>query len=144
MRRGLPHIILPILIMISFGYFFSPKVQLQAANKELPPTVKQVIEKTVVNFLGDDVKKELSPEEQERALTQLVNQVTNQFVSFIGPYFRFMPPILAFGLFLILQSLSIIFIWISIAFSILLFWIFKLTGLVKIKIVTREAEELEI
>ncbi|MDP3954326.1 MAG: hypothetical protein Q8Q06_02825 [bacterium] len=141
-RRGLPHVITPILIMISFAYFFSPKVQTQTAEKRLPPTVDQVIEQTISTFLGDEIKR-LPAEEQEHAQNQLVGQIKDEFVEFAGPYFRFMPPILAFGLFLILTGLSTIFVWASIGLSVLTVWIFRKTGLVQIKKVQVEAEQLE-
>lgn len=142
MRRGLPYVITPLLIMISFGYFFSPKVQNQTEAKQLPPTINQVIEKTVSTFLGDEIKR-LPAEEQKRAENQLIGQVKNQLFEFAEPYFRFMPPVLAFGLFLILTGLSTIFIWGSIGLSVFLMWIFKKVGLVKIKKVQVEAEGLE-
>ncbi|PJE51542.1 MAG: hypothetical protein COV29_00070 [Candidatus Yanofskybacteria bacterium CG10_big_fil_rev_8_21_14_0_10_36_16] len=142
MRRGLPIVMMPLFIMISFGYYFSPKIQSQAANKELPPTVNEVIERTVSTFLGDEIR-ELPEEERESALNQLITQVTNQFIEFVGPYFQFMPPILAFGLFLVLEGLSFIFVWLTIPITMFWVWLAKRTGLAKIKIVQIEAEQLE-
>ena len=142
MRRGLPHVISPFLIMISFAYFFSPGVQMQTSEKQLPPTINQVIEKTVSTFLGDEIKK-LPPEEQAKAEGQLIGQVKNQLLEFAGPYFRFMPPVLAFGLFLVLTGLSAIFVWGSIGLAVFLIWVFKKTGLIQIKKIQIEAEQLE-
>ena len=54
-----------------------------------------------------------------------------------------MPPILAFGLFLVLQGLSFIFVWLTAGLSVFIFWVLKKAGWVRLKIVQKEAEELE-
>ncbi len=143
MQRGLPRIVTAMLVMISFAFFFSPNIQASAKNKQLPPSFKQVIERTVDSFLGGQVEN-LSPQERQRVESQTVSQVLEQFTVFLGPYIQYLPPILAFGLFLILQGLSFIFVWLAVGISVLLFWVFKRAGFVRLKIVQKEAEELEL
>ncbi len=142
MQKGLPRIVTAMLVMISFAFFFSPNIQASAKNKQLPPSFKQVIERTVDGFLGGQVKN-LSPQERKQVESQTVNQVLEQFTAFLGPYIQYLPPILAFGLFLILQGLGFVFVWLAIWVSILLFWIMKKSGVVRIQVVQKEAEELE-
>ncbi len=142
MQRGLPRIVTAMLVMISFAFFFSPNIQASAKNKQLPPSFKQVIERTVDSFLGGQVKN-LSPQERKQIESQTVSQVLEQFTEFLGPYIQYLPPILAFGLFLILQGLSFIFVWLAVLVSVLLFWIMKKAGFVRLAIVQKEAEELE-
>lgn len=142
MQRGLPRVITPYLILISFAFFFSSGVQASAAAKELPPTVRQVVEKTVGVFLGQEIQA-LPPQERKPAENKIVDQVLAQFNEFLGPYFKYFPPILAFGLFLVLQGLSFILVWLAVVISALLFWVLKIAGWVKIKILQKEAEELE-
>lgn len=142
MSHGLPMIITPILVLVSFAFYFSPSVQSSAQSKQLPPTAKQIVERTVSSFLGQEIQS-LPPQERKQAERQVVAEVISQLNKFAEPYFRFFPPILAFGLFLILQGLSFIFVWLGVAISALLFWIFKKAGLVRLKIVQKEAEELE-
>lgn len=142
MQRGLPRIITAMLVMISFAFFFSPNIQASAKTKQLPPSFKQVIERTVNSFLGGQVKN-LSPQERKQVESQTVSQVMEQFMTFLGPYIQYLPPILAFGLFLVLQGLSFIFVWLAVGISVLLFWAMKRAGFVRLAIVQKEAEELE-
>ncbi len=135
-------VIMPILIMISFAFFFSPNVQASAENKQLPPTFKQVIRTVMSGFLGGELEK-LSPAEREQTEAQLVEEVFSRFNQLLGPYFRFFPPILAFGLFLILQGLSIAFVWLGVGISMLLFALLKRSGLVRIELVKKDAEKLQ-
>ncbi len=141
MQRGLPRIVTAMLIMISFAFFFSPNIQASANNKQLPPSFKQVIERTVDSFLEGQVKN-LSPQEGQQVKNQTINQIMEQFTVFLGPYIQYLPPILAFGLFLILQGLSFIFVWLAVLVSVVLFWIMKKSGVVRIQVVQKEAEEL--
>jgi len=142
MQRGLSMIIMPLLIMVSFAYFSSSSVQLSAKKKQLPPTISLVVETTVNNFLGDQIKQ-LPPSEQKQAKSQIVSQVLNQMTQFLGPYFKYMPPILAFGLFLVLEGLSFIFVWLAVLLAMLIFWALKKSGFIRIRLVQKEAEELE-
>ncbi len=141
MQKGLPRIVTALLIMLSFAFFFSPNIQASAKSKQLPPSFKQAIERTVDSFLGGQVKN-LSPQERKQAENQVANQVMEQFTAFLSPYIQYLPPILAFGLFLILQGLSFIFVWLAVLVSALLFWAMKKSGLVRIQVVQKEAEEL--
>jgi hypothetical protein len=143
MQRGLPRIVTAMLVMISFAFFFSPNIQASAKNKQLPPSFKQVIERTVDSFLGGQVEN-LSPQEKEQVKSQTVSQVLDQFTVFLGPYVQYLPPILAFGLFLILQGLSFIFVWLAVLISTLLFATLKKTGFFKISAVSVEAEKIEL
>lgn len=142
MQSGLPAIITPILILISFAFYFSPGTQASATSKQLPPTIKQVIEKTVGVFFGEQLNA-LPSQERQQTESQLVAEVIKKFTDFLEPYFQFFPPVLAFGLFLVLQGLSFLFVWLGLAVSVLLFWLFKKSGLVKINLVQKQAEELE-
>ena len=142
MNHGLPMIITPILILISFAFYFSPTVQLSVDDKQLPPTIKEVIEKTVGGFIGQEVQS-LPPQERKQAEKQVVTEVLNQLTKLAEPYFRFFPPILAFGMFLILQGLSFIFVWLGTLIAVLLFWILKKSGFFRIKMVQKEAEEFD-
>lgn len=87
--------------------------------------------------------KALPPQERQQAENQIINQIWTQATDFLGPYFQYLPPILAFGLFLILQGLSFIFVWLAVAVSIFLFWAMKKSGLVRIGIEQKEAETVE-
>jgi len=141
MQKGLPRIITAMLIMISFAFFFSPNIQASAKNGQLSPSFKQVIERTVSSFFEGQVGN-LSPWEREQAKNQMASQILEQFTVFLGPYIQYLPPILAFGLFLILQGLSFIFVWLAILVSVISFWVMKKSGIIRIQAVQKEAEEI--
>lgn len=142
MGHGLPSVITPILLLVSFAFFFSPDIQASAARRELPPTAHEIIGRIVVGLLGGELEQ-LPPQERLQTEKLLVEHVFDQFNQIIGPYFKFLPPILAFGLFLILQGLSFVFVWLGTLIAMLLFWIFKKAGFVTIKTASVEAEHLE-
>ncbi|HEY4506964.1 MAG TPA: hypothetical protein VJH71_02280 [Candidatus Paceibacterota bacterium] len=143
MRHGLPVVIMPIFIMISFAFFLSPALQGVAKQGELPPTVNQVLNQVISGFVGQELSA-LPPSERLGVESQLVNEVMNKFNELLGPYFVFMPPVLAFGLFIILQGLSFIFVWLGMLVAMLVFWIMRKVGFVKIKTASVEAEVLEV
>lgn len=142
MGHGLPSVITPVLLLVSFAFFFSPGLQTSAARQELPPTAHEVISRIVVGLLGGELEQ-LSPQERQQTERLLVERVSGQFNQILGPYFKFLPPILAFGLFLILQGLSFIFVWLGTLIAMLLFWILKKFGLIQIVTTQVEAERVE-
>lgn len=142
MKRGLPNLVTAILIMVSFAYFLSPMTQATAQKQKLPDYVQTIVEKTIPIFAGDQLQN-LPPFEQRSFLKQTTDAVNQQFTNFAKPYFKYMPPILAFGLFLVLQGLSFIMVWLSAVVSIFLFWVLKKSGVIQIRVVQKEAEELE-
>ena len=62
----------------------------------------------------------------------------------LKPYFQYAPPLLAFGLFLVLWGLSWFFIQLSVLVGMLMFWILKKTNFVKIEKKNIEAETLVV
>lgn len=143
MGHGLPSVITPILLLISFAFYFSPGIQSSAVLQELPPTAKQVISRVVGGFLGEELEQ-LPPQERQDAEKLLVERAFDQFNQILAPYFRFLPPLLAFGLFLILRGLSFVFVWLGTLIAWAVFWIFRRTGFVKITTAPVEAEKIEI
>lgn len=141
MRRGLNTVITGILVVVSFAYFLSSGVQESANNKELPPTIQQVIITTVGNFLGPQTGQ-LSPQQRIQSEDAVIAEVISEFTRILGPYFKFFPPILAFGLFLVLRGLSFVFIWFSVWLGQLIFWILRKTEFVTIEEKEVKAEAL--
>jgi hypothetical protein len=142
MDRGLSSLVTSILIMISVAFFLSPATQALASKQQLPPGTKTFVVETVKTFLSDQVKS-LPPDQRGNALNQVSNEVISQFNSFLKPYFRYFPPVLAFGLFLVLQGLSFIIVWIAALVAWGLFALLKKSGFIRIRVVQKEAEELE-
>ncbi len=143
LRRGMPWVILPLLIMVSFAFYLDPRIQAAGGTNELPSTIKQVISQTVTNFLGRELQS-LPSAERQSAENQITNQVINTFTDFLKPYFKYTPPVLAFGLFLILQGLSLVFVWLSVWLGMAIFLMLKKINFVRIIEKTTMAEELKL
>lgn len=135
-RPGMARLVTAVLILVSFGYFLSGGVQASAETKKLPEGVQRTIQIIVGNYLGETSSGVDNPNLRARTSREIISQL-NQFLK---PYFKFLPPVLAFGLFLILQGLSVIFIWLSIFLAFIIFAIMKTTGWVKIEKGSKEAE----
>ena len=141
-NHGLPNVVSSLLVMLSFAYFLLPSVQLKAQNAELPPSFEQIIERTLREFAAEDLQQ-LPPNEQQSFISQATDEVVSRLNQLLGPYFKYLPPILAFGLFLILRSLTFAYIWLATLVLRLMFWVLKKAGTVRFVTVQREAEELE-
>ncbi len=143
LRRGLAPIIIGIFILISFAGYRSSLAEDIKSKGRLPNQVqefiRQVVEKTVGNKLDG-----ATPKEKQSIMSEVSRQVFQDANNFLKPYFRYAPPALAFGLFLILLGLSWLFISISMLVGALLFWVLKKTNVVEIKTKQVEAEILVV
>lgn len=135
LHSGMGRLVTSLLILISFAYFLNSGIREAAERQELPSGVRTTVQVIVGNYIGESLEKQ-NPRLRAQATEQVLNQITN----FLKPYFIFLPPVLAFGLFLILQGLSFIFVWLGIIFAWLVFHILKILKLVKIETETREVE----
>ena len=135
LKPGLSRLVTSLLILISFVYFLSPAVQASVGQKELPPGIQRTIQVVVGNYIGENLEVQ-----NPRLKAETGNQVLAQINKFIQPYFKFLPAILAFALFIVLQGLSFIFVWLSLLFAFIVFVVFKKTGLIKIEKKPQEAE----
>ena len=143
LRRGIPAILLGFFVMISFAYFLSPAVQSIAEKEELPPTFNQAVRQVFdVMFKGEI--KDLPLSEQEQKRNEFVSQVIVEANEVIKPFFQYMPPVIAFGLFLVLWGLSLVFVWLSIAVGIMIFSILKRLNFFRISEVQIKSEILEV
>ena len=124
------------MVLISVAYFLSPSVQATAKQKELPPSIQKIVKLTIDSYLGK--KDGVDPSFLKTAEKEVINQIN----SLLSPYYKFMPPIFAFGLFLVLQGFSFLLIWLASITSVFLFWIFKKAGIIGIEKIQKEAEIL--
>ncbi|PIR41519.1 MAG: hypothetical protein COV31_01450 [Candidatus Yanofskybacteria bacterium CG10_big_fil_rev_8_21_14_0_10_46_23] len=123
LRRGLPWLITSILVMISLAYYLTPNVQGLAGDRQLPDLANRI----VIAFTNGGVN----------------GTIVEKFVGdFLDPYFRFFPPLAAFALFLVLQGASLIFIWVIIGLAHPVFWLAKKSGIIAVRKVQREVEEI--
>ena len=135
LKPGLSRLVTSLLILISFVYFLSSGVQASVRKKELPPSIQKTIQVIVGNYVGENLEIQ-----NPRLKAETSSQVLGQINEFLQPYFKFLPPILAFALFIILQGLSFIFVWLSLLLAFIIFAVFKKTGLIRIDKKPQEAE----
>lgn len=141
--HGLTAVVLGLFVMISFAAYQSPLLsQIEKANA-LPSQTQTFFHQVADKFIGPRLDTQ-NPAERKYLVGQIAGQAYQQVNQFLKPYFRFAPPLLAFGLFLVLSGLSFIFIWLGMVVGMFLFWILKKTGVVKIEERDVKAEVLII
>ena len=128
-RRGMSMIILPHMLLISFAYYQTPAVKNAGKDLKLPAAITQAIEGTTRTFLGPELEK-LPAAERKKVEGQIINQAVHQITELAKPYLHYMPPLLAFGLFLALQGLSPIFFELGSWLGLLMFLLLKKTGFI--------------
>lgn len=147
MRRIIQHgslpIILGLFILISFAVYQSPFAGELEKAERLPSASQNFIRAIVEQTVGRQIPTN-NESEKQNIITQITNETFGEINTFLKPYFRYAPPLLSFGLFLILWGLSWIFIWLSVLLGMLVFWILKKTGVVKIEERDVKAEVLVI
>lgn len=145
MRRVLPMVTTSFMIMISFAYYATPVVQNSARTGELPPEVAESVEKGFAKgfelFASGELRN-LSLTQREEAKEEILGRTLYSLTKALEPYFRYFPPLLAFGLFIILQGLGVVFMWISVFLAMGVFWILRKTGFVRIETHDVKAEVL--
>lgn len=134
MRRACPAIVTSFFVLVSFSYFLSPSVQAAAVKNELPESLQRIVDFVVESYTADQ------PNIDQNLIENAKKEVISQLNSLFSPYYKFLPPLLAFGLFLVLQGFSFLFVWFSAIISVLIFWVLKKSGLVGIETVKKEAE----
>ena len=140
-RRTVPGIIISIFILISFAAFQSPVAKGIAEAEQLPSASRQMMRTLVESVIGSQIP---AGPEKESIISQVTNQTLQQINGMLKPYFQYAPPLLAFGLFLVLWGLSWFFIQLSVLVGMLMFWILKKTNFVKIEKKNIEAETLVV
>ncbi len=143
LRQGLMPVILGIFIMISFAAYQSPLAENLEKSERLPSVSQNFIRSIVEQTVGRQVQAG-NEAEKKNIITQITNETFREINTFLKPYFQYAPPLLAFGLFLILWGLSWIFVWLSVLLGMLIFWVLKKINVVRIVEKDVKAETLEI
>jgi len=108
----------------------------------LPSASQQLIRSIIDSAIGSQV--EASGQDKENIVSEVTSRTFQQINNLLKPYFQYAPPLLAFGLFLVLWGLSWIFVWLSVLVGMGMFWVLKKTGMVRIEERDVKAEILEI
>lgn len=143
LRSGLYPVILGFFVLISFAAYQSPAIQGVEAVGELPPRAKRLVDVMVKSIIGSRISV---PDEgaKENIINEISSQVFSDINILIKPYLGFAPPVLAFGLFLILWGLSWAFMWLGVFMGMAIFWTLKKTNLVEIREIDIKAETLVV
>lgn len=130
--HGLMPVVLGLFVMISFAAYQGPLLNEIKDAQQLPSQAQIFFKQIVEGTVGQKIN---APTEQQR--NRLINEIASltlqQINGVMKPYFQYAPPILAFGLFLILWGLSFIFIWLGILVGMTLYWILKKTRMVRVE-----------
>jgi hypothetical protein len=121
-RKGIPAVLMGIYLMISFAAFQSPLADWMENMNRLPSQSETLIKKVVASVLGNQLGMGSQNDVIVSGIAKEANEQANLALS---PYFKYAPPAFAFASFLILISLSWIFVWTGTLIGIALFFILK-------------------
>lgn len=138
-RRSATSIVMALFVLMSFAAFQSPVAKGVAQAQELPSAGEQLVRSIVDSVIGGQIQD--SPE-KENLLSEVARQTFQELNSLLKPYFQYAPPLLAFGLFLVLWGISWFFIQLSVLVGMLIFWILKKANFIKISEKEVKAETL--
>jgi hypothetical protein len=130
-HKGLKLTLLPFLILISFVYFQTPSVQEIGETSRLPESIESIVKEASLRIL--------TPQE-----AVYINEAIDRINLFIKPYTKYVPPILAFALFLALQGVSFIFVILATLLARLAFKILVATKFIIIEERDTKAEMMRI
>jgi len=136
-------VIMGLFVLVSFAVYQSPFAEELSRSEKLPSASQSFIRSIVEQIVGRQVQTDNETEKQN-IITQITNETFGEINTFLKPYFQYAPPLLAFGLFLILWGLSWIFVWLSALLGMLIFWVLKKTKVVKIEERDVKAEVLVV
>ena len=129
-RRGATGVVLAFFVLVSFAAYQSPVATGIAEAEQLPSATQQLMRSVVDSVIGSQIP---AGPEKEGVISQVTNETFQQINGILKPYLQYAPPLLAFGLFLILWGLSWIFVWLSVLVGMGIFWILKKTEMIKIE-----------
>lgn len=141
LRNSLMPIVLGIMLMISFAVYQSPLADQIKDQSKLPDQVQQFFQTIVNKTFGSKIDAP-NKTDRQKTLNEIGSQAYSDINGFLKPYFQYAPPILAFGLFLILWGFSWLFVLLSALIGMFLFWLLKKTGAIKIAEKDIKAETL--
>jgi hypothetical protein len=132
--RGVKLILLGAFLMISLGFFLLPSTRTISASY-VSEGVQQQVDAAYDNPLVQSqlATEEFPPAFQQQVRADLLGRVDTFMRNVLGPLGRFIPPILAFVLFLAMWSVSFIFREVAIWLGVFLFSLLRIVGFVRIE-----------
>ncbi len=142
LRRGMTGVMLATLLAVSFAAYESPIADELERTERLPSATERFIGAVVKGTLGPRIEGDQA--QKETVLSEVTRETFQELNTFFQPYFKYAPPLLSFAVFLVLWGLSWFFIQLSVLMGMLIFWILKKTGAVKIEEREAKAETLVV
>jgi hypothetical protein len=147
MTRTLSVTLLPVVlgffIMASFAAYQSNFAEKIKDANQLPGQSQVFFHNAIDKFFGPKLGPANSKQRQQ-AVNEVSTGTYKSINDFLAPYFKWAPPVLAFGLLIILWGLSWIFVYAGVFGALLIYWILKKTRVVRIEERDVKAEVLVI
>ena len=132
-RRSAPAVIISFFVLVSFVAYQSPVATEISRSRQLPSASEKFVRSIINRTLGPQIEAESGSQKKESVIAETARLTIQELNNLLSPYFQYAPPLLAFGLFLILWGLNWIFVWLSVLAGIAMFWILKKTGFIRIE-----------
>lgn len=139
LRKGLPPVLTGLALIIAAVYYFSPLAVQKQSEIKVPRPLFDVMSQPLIDMtqgasLGDDTE-----------ISNMVYEALNQGISrYTRAYGQYIPLGMAIGVFFAIKAVSILFMWIVILLSGLIFKFLVSLGAIKIheKAVLQEVMEI--
>lgn len=128
---GMTPLLLGIFLMISLGFYLLPAYHTVTPGA-VSVGVQGWLEGAYSQPLVEQQLSQLPPSMQAQVKRDLAKSVDDWVLRILGPLGPFVPPLLAFALFLVLWSVLFIFRELAIWFGVLLFKLLKAVGFIKV------------
>ena len=138
---GVGSIVTTLLIAISVVYFSTPAVQTSAQKEQLPPMITKAVQ-TAARQVAALQLTDLPPAQRSQTENEIARIVLGQINAWIKPYVKYLPPVLAFGLFLVLSAFGFIFQPLALLIASGIFSLLKMMNFVSIAEKEAKAEVL--
>ncbi|KKU90152.1 MAG: hypothetical protein UY20_C0001G0003 [Candidatus Yanofskybacteria bacterium GW2011_GWA1_48_10] len=135
-------VIIGFFLVFSFAAFQSQLLKDIEKSERLPSQARTFIQQIAEQFVGSKIDSD--PRQKQAILNQIAGETYHQINTFLKPYFKYVPPLLAFALFLILIGLSWIFVWLATLAGMIIFWLLKKASVISIEKRQVEAEVLVV
>jgi len=139
LRRGLPSILTGLALVMATVFYFSPLTLQSQGQIRLPRPLFNTIIQPMTKIFGEQVPiSQLSEQsginlEGDEKFEDILYQVVNQEINKYGqPYQQYFPFGLAMGIFFALKVIGLIFMWLVILLSWLIFKVLVSAGAIKI------------
>jgi len=129
LRRGLPSILTGLALIFAVAFYFSPLALQRQSQIEIPRPLFNVIIQQISEQFNISLN-DAGDEKIEDLLYQAINQKINRYSQSYQQYF---PLGLAMGIFFALKAISVLFMWLIILLSWLIFKVLVSIGAIKIQ-----------